>query len=124
MDGSYVSSVSEFNTEKKDSRKPDERLHAVVWMRRGTGGGKGGEKELTKTDRINHSAAFVPNSRTYLIHVGNPDYVITHMEPTGEMKKFRRPVEKRWSRESHGGKIQGRESIFVHTRKAHTEQIT
>jgi len=38
---SYMSGMSEFNAEEKDSRKPNERLHAVVWRRRGWERGKG-----------------------------------------------------------------------------------
>ena len=43
MNGRYMSGMSKFDAEEKDSRKPNERLHAVVW-RRGEGRGEGGER--------------------------------------------------------------------------------
>jgi hypothetical protein len=42
-DGGNVSSVSEFEAEDKESRKPNERLHGVVGV--GKRGGEGGRGE-------------------------------------------------------------------------------
>ena len=43
-DGGNVSSVSEFEAEEEESRKPNERLHGVVGVGK-SGGGEGGERE-------------------------------------------------------------------------------
>lgn len=61
-----MSGMSEFNAEEKDSRKPNERLHAVVWRWGGDGRGERGKGEGNGTDWINHRAAFVVNSRNSL----------------------------------------------------------
>jgi len=63
MDWSHTSGMSECNAEEKDSRKPNERLHAIVWRRRGWERGKG---KGNGTDWINLRAAFVVNSRDSL----------------------------------------------------------
>ena len=52
--------------------------------------------------------------------MGKPDYVITHMEPTGETKRSRKPVEKF---DGRGKDSRQREYIRAHSKRAQRADI-
>lgn len=118
VDGSYVSSMSEFDAEEKDSGKPNERLHAVVWRRRGMEGGEGRRNRRRQTGST--TGVGFCRKLPYVTHCGEPGYVITHIWNPQENEKTSKTS---WPPENHRSRIQDRESIFVHTRKEHREQI-